>query len=147
MVNSSDSKTEERIASINYVITFYKDLQQLLHFYSLYVNSLAEFKNEIEKAKLSDEQKTAIRNITTNMRYHSTKCKLFVNSMGEEAKIDKEKKQVLEDSYKTFMSDFVPNEVALETYVSLLNEFFVTNVAKNILQNNAELLNAIYGGE
>lgn len=144
MVNSADSKTEERIASINYVITFYKDLQQLLHFYSIYADTLVENKALIEGGKLAEEQKLHIRNLIVNVRYYARKCKLFVNAMATEAKIKDANKKAIEEYFNQFKSDFIPKEEALENYVSELNKFFVTNVAKEILQNNAELISQIY---
>lgn len=145
MANSGDSKTEERIAAINYVVTFYKDLQQLLHFYSLYINSCAENKAQIETGKLGEEEKALLKTILSNIRYHSTKCKLFVTSMGEEAKLGAESKKAIDEAYKNISTEFIPKTEDLETYVTELNKFFVSQVAKNILLNNAELLDKIYG--
>ena len=146
MASTSDSRTEERVAAINYVITFYRDLQQLLHFYSILVGTLAELNTEIVTQKLAAEQKDQIRNNLVNIRYHSTKCKLFIASMGEKAALEKEQKETIEKAYKAINSGFIPNLEQLEIYVAELNKFFVENVAKHILENNADLLSQVYGG-
>lgn len=146
MASTSDSRTEERVAAINYVITFYRDLQQLLHYYALLVGTLAELNTEITNNKLAAEQKDAIRNTLVNIRYHSTKCKLFVASMGKKAALEKEQKETIEKAYAAINSGFIPNLEQLEIYVAELNTFFVENVAKHILENNADLLSQVYGG-
>ena len=144
MGNTSDSKQEERIAAINYVITFYKDLQSLLHYYSLLVNAAAEL--QINKDKLTDEQKQQLTNLVQNTRYHATKCKIFVDAMSEESKLNKDLKKKIDTAYKTATENFILKDDGLTEYVSLLNKFFVQNVAKHILKNNVELISEIYGG-
>ena len=130
---------EKDLAGASYIITFYKEVQDLTSHYANYSNILLELENrhgitekmsETEKAvaasKMPDEEKAFIIQQAQLVRYAAYKCYIEYHSimLGVGQSVDAK----LIESYKRIKSTFIINRDDLESYVMALNAVIVKDV-------------------
>lgn len=137
--------SEERTAAASYIVTFYKEVTQINHFYAEYYNLLIELEAKypaLDIDKIEQQEKGIIIQSMQNTRYfvHKTyiQCSCISQVLG-----DSDIKKIKE-LYEKVNKNFVIVREDLAQYVTALNLFLLSNIIQNLLRRSQELVNEIY---
>jgi len=138
---------EKDIAGASYILTFYKEVQDLTSHYANYINIMLELQNKYDSNvnKMSDEEKALISQQAQLVRYAAHKCYIEYNSIMLGIKQQPDVK--LTESYNKIKTNFIINRDDLETYVILLNAVIVKDVIQNLLATSQDFINKVFGNQ
>lgn len=136
---------EKDLAGASYIITFYKEVQDLTSHYANYINIMLELESKYggQADKMADDEKALIAQQAQLVRYASHKCYIEYYSImlgiGQTADIK------LTEKYNKIKSTFVISRDDLEAYVTLLNAVIVKDIIQNLLSTSQDFIGKVYG--
>lgn len=152
MAKGQKAVNEERTTAASYIITFYKEVQELSHNFVLYENIMLElnvkYKNFSQGLNIEQEDKDILIKLVQTLRYHSHKCMLqyqcIIESIEDkETKDDKEKKES-EELYKKIKETFIIEREDIYLFVKFMNKFLIKDIMKHLLEDSQTALDNIY---
>jgi len=139
---------EKEIAGASYIISFYKEIQQLTHNYGNYLNLMLEVENKYGNPpkNIDDEVQNQISYTIQTVRLSIHKSYVMYCSIQPtlEEK-DNKKRTELKEAYNQLKKDFVLNRETLENYVVSINAILVKDIIQNLLASSQGLINEVYG--
>lgn len=139
---------EKKTAAASYILNFYKEVNNLNHYYSQYLNAMIELENKYGQKysdKINDSEKVALMNFIQLCRYTSHKCYIQYKAITG-AINQKEDKKVL-NAYLKVKTDLVIKREDLENFVVSLNSFLIKDIIQNLLESSQGLVSDIFENE
>lgn len=136
--------SEEKSTAASYIVTFYQEILQLTHYYSLYYNTLME--NKAKKQHNSENTEADINNIAMliqNLRYLSNKLHIMYGAISIQLK--KEKNQVLEEAMMQLNLQYSIDINQMKIIVEQYHVFLMNEIMKTILESSQDIMKNIYG--
>lgn len=136
---------EKDLAGASYIITFYREVQDLTSHYANYINIMLELENKYGKdaAKMGEEEKALIAQHAQLVRYASHKCYIEYNSIM--LGINQPTDAAVVNKYAKIKTTFIINRDDLEAYVIALNAVIVKDIIQNLLATSQDFLSKVYG--
>jgi hypothetical protein len=141
---------EKQIASANYVVSFYNEIQLLIHNYAIYLNLMLETKNKYnastedeEKLKINSVDKQQIIDTSQQLRYSIHKVYILVSSLLSSLKKEKDKEDI-DTEYTSLSEEMVFNKESLKKYVFLCHNILTDEVMSNLLVTSQDIVNQVY---
>lgn len=136
---------EKDLAGASYVLTFYKEVQDLTSHYANYLNIMLELESKYagHADKMPDEEKAFITQQAQLVRYTAHKSYIEYCSIMQGIGQNADPKIVA--SYAKIKNTFVINRDDLESYVITLNAFIVKDIIKNLLATSQDFVNRVFG--
>lgn len=141
---------EKATAAASYLLTFYKEVQNLKAYYAQYVNIVLEIENRYPNSevmkKASDEEKQVIAQAIQNMRSAIIISNTSYNSIAlsiKDVKVDKEINAICENIEKSF----IPKRDDIKNYVTKLNAFLLKDIIKSLLDTSQTLIENIFDND
>lgn len=140
-------KDEKKVVAANYIITFYNEILQTNHSYSQYVNLLLELDNKYPNMEegLETTDKETLKTAIQNLRYHIIQTYTMYKSISLTTKLEANPK--IEEHYNILLSKFIIDRKITQEYVIEINNLFLDQVIKELLDTSTELISNIYEGE
>lgn len=138
---------EKEIAGASYIIAFYKEVQNLTHYYGSYLNLMLEIEHKYGnppkgiEPEVNNALSVTIQTVRLSVHKSYIQYQSIKNTLEE-----KKKKDDLEKAYFKLKNEFVLNRDALEKYVVSLNALLVRDVIQNLLASSQDLVRDIYSG-
>lgn len=137
---------ETKLAGANYIISFFNDIQNLNHHYSMYCNMLIEVNakhgiNSIEG--LEEYEKNTLIKVSQDLRYYVNKCYIAYVSIHESLEITKSEEIPI--VYPKLMNRFIIIREDIEKFVTEINVVLVKKIIRDLLQTSQDIFNDVYG--
>lgn len=132
---------DKKYAASNYIITFYKEIEQLTHTSGIYHNHLIEIKNlygSTSLDKLEDNVKQTILEILQVIRLGVHKSYIQYNSIINVTKIKVNPE--IKSKYDSINDQFIINFSDLQDYVIAINNVLVNEIIQDLLNTSNDLL-------
>ncbi len=137
--------SEEKTTAASYILTFYQEVLYLTHNYSMYFNTLTEFKQKYGSAdltKMGEIEKDNLKNISQQVRYYIHKCYIQYICIAKAAKF-KENKEI-EEIYTVIKDVLIIDRDKLEKFVIAINRVLIDNVMKGLLETSQDLVEKVF---
>lgn len=145
---SKENKTvrsidEKKTAASSYFLQLYQSVDQLNHYFALYINIL--IKHEALPIDLSDEDEAEINNSCQSIRYLATKIYVQYLTILK----DTNGQDNLKTHYKALRNkdNYILKEATLREFVIEINHFVTQNSIKTILESNKDYLDKLFKNE
>jgi len=147
MTRSQKSINEEKTTAASYIITFYKEVQELSHNFSLYENVILELENKIgsggfDLSKVDEGDKNTLIQVVQTVRYHAHKCILQYECITQSVGVQREPS--VKDSYEKIKKNFIIEREDLFGFVKAMNMFLIKDIMKHLLEDSQETIDNIY---
>jgi len=137
---------EKEIAGASYVLTFYRDVQELNNNYVQYCNLLIELEAK-EHIKMGIEERQiliqAVQVLRENIQKSYIEYTALISNIDIEKNVEKDKE--LADIYKELTTKFIIQRDKVGEYVKHINNFLIRNVIRTLLQTSEDLITSMYG--
>jgi hypothetical protein len=136
---------EKQIAAASYFYAFYKEILNLSHYESQYINILAELKskyNEFNLNKLGDDEKAAVIQQVQYVRFYARKCWIMYKTIIPALKIDE--KEGLDEAYKQVKEVYIIDPEQLEIFVLGINSILVNSMIQELIDTSQSIIESIY---
>ena len=142
---------EKKIVASNYIINFYKDVNNLTNTYSQYKNDLLYLKAKYRDlpdlqlhAALLETERQALVQHTSNVRYWALKVYVQVEAIKNKIKIDQKTIEKIDKEYKIIKDQFIIDSENIQEFVVLFNKIIVNSVITTLLQTAESFVNEVY---
>ena len=140
---------EKKLAGASYIFAFYKDVQTLTEYYAQYTNFLLELKsryNELDLAKLTEEEKTAVTQTVRAVRVSVNKIYIQYISILSVLKtnIKADEKENIKSRCGKIKKNYIINEEDLEDFVIQINKFLLKGIIQSLLEDSQSIIESIY---
>lgn len=139
------SEAENKKIGQSFIFSFYNECMALLVVYSNYINVLAEIDNLTDPNKLEDNSKAIVLQSLQQVRQSVSVTYIMLQSIKENIKASETDK--IKELYDRIKKDFVIKSEDLEDYVIRINKIIASEIMQNILINNKDIVESIYGRE
>jgi hypothetical protein len=138
---------DKQTAGSNYIITFYKEIEELTHNFAVYTNVMLEIKQKYgdDLSKVEEDVKTVILKTVQAVRIGLQKSYVQYVSIKSVLKLDSN--NIVEDLYNTIKKQFVIKIDDLELYVIAINTVLVNDIIQSLLNTSNDLLQSMYKDE
>jgi len=135
---------DKQTAGSNYIITFYKEIEELTHNFAIYSNVMLEIKQKYgnELGNVEEDVKSVILKTVQAVRVGLQKSYVQYISIKSVLNLDTNNK--VEDLYKLIKSQFVIKIDDLENYVIAINTVLVNDIIQSLLNTSNDLLQSMY---
>lgn len=138
---------ERSTAAASYILSFYKEIENLTHNYATYLNLIIELKTKYEDISkgLTDEDKAVLNQAVQMTRYTVHQSHIKYQSIKPHfKKTDQNKDKDLTKAYNQIKDTYIINTDNLEQYTLIMNQILLTEIVQNLLNTSQELLGDIY---
>lgn len=138
---------EKQITGVSYILTFFKEVQQITHTYAQYVNLMLELETKYNKDvdKIPEEERAILTGTMQLIRQSAHKVYIQYVAISESGKLKKDKE--ITSTYKPIKKNLIINRDDIEKFVIALNKVLVTDIMQEILANSQSLIGNIYDNE
>ena len=148
MSKSQKNINEEKTTAASYIITFYKEVQELTHNYSTYTNIVLELDNKYtqeaqQKGQMEENDRNVLVQVLQTFRYHANKCFLQYECISEATSNQKNKDSIAEH-YKKIKKEFMINREDAYNFVKAMNIFLINDIMKHLLEDSQETIDSLY---
>lgn len=142
---------EKKVAGASYIITFYKDIQQITSFYAQYNNlilelkakSKADIKETGEIRDIPEETQEVYKVLLQNIRYYVSTCYIQYKTLKKPLNLKSNSE--LEEGFKIIKNNYVIKVEDLEKFTICINSVLVEGVIKSLLETSEGIVGGVYG--
>lgn len=141
---------EKRVAAASYILSFYEEVNNVTHYYSIYLNALIELDTKYSKiesnelmAKVPDEDKNQLIQLTNYIRYHSNKCYIQYKTLLPKLNIKEDKK--LTNFFNSITTTYIIQRAELQEFVLTLHSVLMDGIIQELLESSQSYLENLYG--
>ena len=133
---------DEKITASSYIISFYREIDQLTTQYSIHHNVVLEIK---QYKDLDQGRKDILTQSTQAVRLCIIKTFIRFESMKEYLKVDEKTFNNIELLHQKINSEFIIKLEDCKAFVLEMNKILLTKIIKSLLTTSQEVLNGVYG--
>lgn len=146
---------KERVAQ-SFILTFYTDVQSIKTHFSVYLSYLLQFENMYPETKsssivsmedVSEEHKNLVLNSNNELRYYIQNSYFDFISITQSKtgiKCEQKLKDKIIELYGVMKKELFINRDIVEEYILKINEFMVSDIMKQLLDQSQNFINNVY---
>jgi len=146
VIKSPSQVSEDKTTAASYIISFYREVEELSHYYALYLNFILELEGKLgsqfEKTELGEADKNIYKEALHNMRYYTIKAYNRYRCLVETKRIKESK--TLEKIYPEIEKNYAITRPQIKIIVIKFNVILADEVMKSLLETSQAIVENIY---